>query len=144
MCAPAFVLDLKHGWWLTSVGFTFNYLAAGCILLSSGVWERWAWLRRATLPLQAFGRHSYSIYLWHMPIAAWVKFAMQEELAGGGLGWWWTFTLTYLAASLLVGVSMSKMIEQPLLRVRDRWFPSRSRHDAEAPPQPGIAVAGPA
>jgi peptidoglycan/LPS O-acetylase OafA/YrhL len=36
-------------------------------------------------------------------------------------------TLAYFAASVGIGVLMSKLIELPVLSARDRWFPSRSR-----------------
>jgi peptidoglycan/LPS O-acetylase OafA/YrhL len=40
---------------------------------------------------------------------------------------WWIEPLAYLAGSILVGIIMAKLIELPLLKVRDRFFPSRSR-----------------
>jgi peptidoglycan/LPS O-acetylase OafA/YrhL len=39
---------------------------------------------------------------------------------------WQTRTLVYFVAAFLVGIAMSKLVERPLLRLRDRWFPSRA------------------
>ena len=59
------------------------------------------------------GLMSYSIYLWHVPILAWVidkladrDFAMRLAL--------------YFPLCIVVGVVFGRLIEQPFLRLRDR------------------------
>lgn len=57
----------------------------------------------------------------------------QEALARGGLNWY-AFMAFYVPASILVGIGMAKLVEYPFLRLRDKWYPSRSKAVAvEAP-----------
>ena len=69
------------------------------------------------------GARSYSIYLWHLA----VLMALQTVLPLWGATSWWLTSLLYIVGSLLVGLTMASVIETPMLRVRDRLFPSRSR-----------------
>lgn len=114
-------------------GPSILYLGAGCLVIAS---------ISVRVPSNPFvracargGAESYSIYLWHLFV-----FAMVIRLDGrlGGippsLSW-----LVYFLPALAVGVAMSRAIEQPVLKIRDRLFPSRStsiadRHDAASPP----------
>ena len=49
-----------------------------------------------------------------------------------------------VAFSVIVGIAMAMIVEQPVLKLRDRWFPSRTRLTSDAgsgspeslPPQP--------
>jgi peptidoglycan/LPS O-acetylase OafA/YrhL len=66
------------------------------------------------------GRHSYPIYLWHMPFKT-MSDSMNTLYPSGLL-----YLTTYLIAPMVVGVAMSKWIEAPMLRLRDRLLPSRS------------------
>jgi peptidoglycan/LPS O-acetylase OafA/YrhL len=107
-----------------SIGFTLLYLGFGGILacVAAGVREAEP---RASGRLAAFaasiGAQSYSIYLWHMPIAGWGMNLLQRVLpfdlngAAGGL--------VYLAAVTSTGVLMARLVEYPCLKLRDRWFP---------------------
>jgi peptidoglycan/LPS O-acetylase OafA/YrhL len=76
---------------------------------------------RWTLPI---GVHSYSIYLWHTTVAM-LGLPAVERLLGRRLGTWAALAV-YGAASLVVGIGMAKGIEWPVLKARDRWFPSRA------------------
>jgi len=53
--------------------------------------------------------------------------ALQTALPLWGATSWWLTSLLYIVGSLLVGLTMASVIETPMLRVRDRLFPSRSR-----------------
>ena len=67
--------------------------------------------------LEAIGRCSYSIYLWHMPVALfWCL------LGPSFLG-----VLGDIVSSVIVGVMMVLIIENPVLRLREKFFPRRSR-----------------
>jgi peptidoglycan/LPS O-acetylase OafA/YrhL len=75
-------------------------LAAGNGLLVLGMVNS-----KLRLPaLQFVGRHSYSIYLWHIPIQYWLA----------------PSPLVFAIISVLAGAAMSKLIESPLLTIRDR------------------------
>ncbi|MGH9544080.1 MAG: acyltransferase family protein [Terriglobales bacterium] len=72
-------------------------------------------------PLAWIGFYSYSIYLWHWPMA--------QMFQGVPHSFW-----LYVASSILIGCGMTLMIEAPLLRFRDRYFPRRAApaHPANA------------
>jgi len=123
LLAPAFVLPLERSWFLHTFGVVLCYLGSGLLLLAalglsgSGRMVRgFAWI----------GAHSYSIYLWHIP----VRIASDRLLAAAPAALQFT---VYLLGSLVLGVVMGKLVETPVLRLRDRWFPSRS---AGTPPRP--------
>ena len=67
------------------------------------------------------GKHSYSIYLWHLL----VKHSLLRLLAvlrfvpAARITFW-----VYIAATITVGVFLSLVLEFPVLRIRDRYFPS--------------------
>lgn len=106
-----------------TAGFTLAYLGSGMLLsvVLAGVFPR-------SLPMRAMGyvgSHSYSIYLWHLPVAVWGISALV-----------WVFGRTlppfptvaiYVLASISLGIVMAKLVELPVVGLRDRIFPSRSR-----------------
>jgi peptidoglycan/LPS O-acetylase OafA/YrhL len=67
-------------------------------------------------PLAEIGFYSYSIYLWHVPVAQFFNM-MSSTFASFWL---------YLGTCLLVGIVMARVIETPGLALRDRFFPSIS------------------
>ena len=116
LLAPPFVTPIQTPW-VTAWGLTVNYLGAGAILIG---------LLGLTLPSRApvrwlafLGAHSYSIFLWHMV----VNFGARAFLPVG----WFLYFAVYVIGSLAVGVLMTKLVEQPALAFRDRYFPARSR-----------------
>ena len=60
-----------------------------------------------------------------MPVAAWlvplVAGAVKAERN------WFVYFSVYFFGSIGVGILLANLIEFPLLRLRDRWFPSRAR-----------------
>ena len=113
----------------STFGFTCVYLGFGGILLLSlfqqpvlsGVIGRFA--RGIGTVFGTIGMYSYSIYLWHGPGGAWfpgfvkrilhVSFGANERCA------------IYMTGSLAIGIAMSKIVEYPILHLRDRIFPAR-------------------
>jgi len=101
--------------------FVVTYLGAGCLLLASlalkpsslaGCLQWMAWL----------GRHSYSVYLWHMLVLDGLKPYLRTENS--------TFAssiaieATCHAACWGVGIFTARIIEFPVLRLRNKLFPS--------------------
>lgn len=70
------------------------------------------WLK----PLSYIGFYSYSIYLWHYPVA---------RLFWNGAPHTVPMFAAYVAISLVLGIGMATAIEMPMLRVRERVMPKR-------------------
>jgi peptidoglycan/LPS O-acetylase OafA/YrhL len=128
LLVPCAVMPLAGDFTVNTLGLTFNYLGFGALLLVALTAPgEPAGLTRA---LARMGYFSYSIYLWHMPVntavRAWIEPSL-GHLAG---------MACYLVGSVAVGILMARLVELPMLRLRDRLLPSRS---AAAP---AAALAG--
>src|SRR5262249_35331117 len=119
---------------MATVGLTFTFLGYGLILM-------WAvnrppssrWL---VTGIAGIGYFSYSIYLWHRPISLFFDSLPQNTEMFGA----------YLMGCISVGVVMSKLIEIPSLRIRDRCFPGaidRTRTWSWSPPPVRASVLTP-
>ncbi len=128
LLAPSFVLDPKTSTFMHTFGLTLNYVGSGLILMYGLAWER-ARPRRAGL-LAFVGLYSYSIYLWHFPTLFQLLPRFYKYL-GLPVSSVLTFAV-FAVASCAVGIGMAKLVEFPVLRLRDRLFPSRSTALAEA------------
>ena len=130
LLAPAFVLPLERNPILYTLGFSVLYVGSGMLLVASLLFDV-----RGSRPLRgvaAMGTYSYSIYLWHMPVIAFVM-PLLDRLAGGTIPYVLGAPL-YLGLSAAIGVAMARLIEVPALRVRDQRFPSRAAAAAPARP----------
>lgn len=118
-------------------GLTLVYLGAAALLIlvfagGQRPWQRYPRLLRAVAFLGPF---SYSIYLWHMPARLW----SDSLLSPIGLGESWSArTLVYIVGSPILGIAAARLIEGPVLALRDRLFPSSS-----APSTPSTVAAAP-
>ena len=104
-------------------GLTWLYLGCGGALLLT-VYFYPAGNRRVARwlsPLAAVGRNSYSIYLWHIPMIEWL-----EPLTDGITGPYaiWAGLMVVAGSAIAVGTGMAALVEFPVLRVRDKLFPS--------------------
>jgi len=113
---------------LATFGYSFIYLGfAGVLLLSlyvRGIFSgKLAWIMELMGGVAAYvGMYSYSIYLWHGPTAAWLPGFFRRTL-GFPVGEYGRFAV-YFVGSLVIGIVMSKLIEYPILRLRDRILPA--------------------
>lgn len=120
-------VPIENGYMLT-VGITFLYLGFGIVLLFClqvrGILpRRMAWVASRIGAGFAFtGMYSYSIYIWHVAVLAWLPKMIQRifrlEAMPPGFG------LFYFGFCILFGIAMSHLVEYPILRLRDRIFPA--------------------
>jgi Predicted acyltransferases len=117
---PNLLLDNTDPFVYTA-GFSLIYLGFGGLMLIA-IYSR---KRGAPGVLQrtiaAIGVFSYSIYLWHVPLAmlfAWIYDRTHWHPLG--------LFAVYLMTCIVLGASLSKLIEIPILRLRDRLVPRRA------------------
>jgi peptidoglycan/LPS O-acetylase OafA/YrhL len=137
---PAFWFPLETSPWIYIAGLTLFSVGSGALL--TGVLLSPSPEHRVAVGLGLLGAYSYSIYLWHMPVIAWVIPGL-ERLLSRELDFLVRFLL-YIIGSLVVGIMMARLIEIPALRLRDAWFPSRGaalpeKHACQATHQTGTS-----
>jgi len=127
LLSPAVLLPQRSKLMLTA-GITSLYLGFGIILMLS------LHIREVLPPLIArpcaalgnvcasIGMYSYSIYLWHWPVRTW-GFALIRRILHLQLSPLLGFVI-YVSASILLGASLSRFVEYPILKVRDRILPA--------------------
>lgn len=119
--APAFLYDHKDHRWITIFGLTLFYLGAGCLLV--GTLKALENKQGAVLRGISFlGAHSYSVYLWHVVALALAQFLAVRII--GPARFWPLYSPLAFCLMWALGVGAAKLVEIPVLRLRDRWFPS--------------------
>jgi peptidoglycan/LPS O-acetylase OafA/YrhL len=131
---PTTVGQFVAGHVMTYIGFGMLVLASVCTTVNGRLTSR---LSRG---LAFVGAHSYSIYLWHTMVLVFGTIVTTKVL--GREPGFYTAGVGYVFASVLVGVTMAKCVELPVLSLRDRWIPSRSHRGTFGPAprasQPGV------
>lgn len=119
---PAFMLPLESPF-IHTFGFTLFLAAAGLLLTGMLTITLPNW---KVISLGAnIGANSYSIYLYHLILSGiCVKLVTQNPF---GQKHYLLVLAAYFCSSLALGIVMAKIVEAPMLRIRDRWFPSNSR-----------------
>lgn len=134
LISPMMICDLGKNPWIPSYGFMMLYLGYGLILMAiiytpvnGGRLGRFlgSWFCAF---LGWVGYFSYSIYLWHMDVGWRPAFRVFR------MGWvallpptlqWLVSTLLFAALAIVLGAAVSLLVEMPMLRVRDKLFPSK-------------------
>ncbi|HEX2716129.1 MAG TPA: acyltransferase, partial [Gemmatimonadaceae bacterium] len=126
--APAFVFQLETTRLIPSVGVALFAVGGGLLLWGlAGVEPRRSRIGAAA----AFvGARSYSIYLWHMAVTYWGLKLILPRVPGLT---WTAYALGFFVGSIAVGLLMHAAVEAPMLRIRDRLIPSRSRKPLSVP-----------
>jgi peptidoglycan/LPS O-acetylase OafA/YrhL len=118
--APAFFLPFTDPIVYT-IGFTLAYVGFGTMLVLSIYNEdrKRPAPGRVTRAIAWMGAYSYTLYLWHVPmaqvfIAVARRYPMNQYLLHA----------IYFTTTIVVAVVLSKLVELPVLRLRERLFPS--------------------
>jgi peptidoglycan/LPS O-acetylase OafA/YrhL len=127
---PAIVLDVNAPL-MHSLGVTLLYFGFGGVLV---------WFSGVSMPTQGplrwfagllarVGTQSYSIYLWHVPMAFGGLHLMRIvcEKLRLPVVYVYAHGLAYILGSIILGIAMARLVEFPVLRIRDRLIPSRSK-----------------
>jgi peptidoglycan/LPS O-acetylase OafA/YrhL len=113
---------------MLTLGFTALYIGFGIVLVLTlslrNVLPRGLRSPAAQIGdlLAYVGVYSYSIYLWHVPVSFYLSTAV-KQMTHFDMGPHRT-DLLYFPFSIVVGIVMSKLVEYPVLRIRDRILPS--------------------
>jgi len=124
--------------WFESVAFTLLWMSFSVLILAAA--QNPDFGLRARLPGRYFahalawlGVYSYTIYLGHSVLFGIPGFeSIRQHVLSLLLkilpipAVMWTDRLIYFAGSIVLGLVLSKLIEQPFLRLRERLLPSRS------------------
>lgn len=123
-------------------GFTLSYLGHGCLLVAALHAPGRLFAGPVARLAARVGMASYPIYLWHMDGGRRVVGAFLDR------GWlaaaapevrWLAAMALYVGLSVVVGMTMGRLIERPALALRDRLFPPRAEPaPPDAPPVPSL------
>jgi len=108
--------------WSQIYGSLILFFGSAFLLLSSLSWEHHN-SPRIVRGLAWLGKHSYSVYLWHIFVGTVVYPLIEPKLPAG---WTWVNLLVYFSFCWLAGILLAYAVEVPVLMIRDRWFPTRS------------------
>ena len=116
---PAFVWDIsRHHWYWAMLVITL-YIGGGLLVLAA---TRLATAHNLVIrAIASLGAASYSIYLWHFAVNIYGTRVVERIL---GFRDPWLYILIYVGGSLIFGFAMNRVVETPLLRLRDRMFPT--------------------
>jgi peptidoglycan/LPS O-acetylase OafA/YrhL len=110
LLAPSFIWPIETTRWMISIGLTLRAIGSACLVgafVAGGVPEN-----PFTSILGHIGKHSYSIYLWHLVVLKWLVPSLSLPA--------WATIPVYLVGSVLLGIQLTRLIEIPALRLRDR------------------------
>lgn len=123
LLAPGFALRLKSSPFVSTYGLTCFYTGSGLVLMAMLTVQ----IPRNFLAsaLAYVGAYSYSIYLWHVPVAMWLVPWLTGPVKAERN--WFIYFAVYTLGAIGLGILTGNIVEFPMLRLRDRWFPSRTR-----------------
>ncbi len=134
LLSPMYCMNVEY-WHMYTWGLTCTYIGYACVM----IWAIHMPYRQGhllTFPVEALARigfYSYSIYLWHWLVVFYLRPYIRAKCITIGRPFAWSSTLetwqwpASVVLCILVGIGTAIIVEQPFLRLRDRWFPSRTR-----------------
>jgi peptidoglycan/LPS O-acetylase OafA/YrhL len=134
-----FVFDLETTAWMRTIGFNATAVGAA-LLVAVAVSHDWPDTPPIRL-LATIGVDSYSIYLWHLfvpQLAILGGLVLTGEMLDPSV-----LLIVYLVGSVLLGIVAARIVEGPVLRLRDRVWPSRVGGMPSVAAMPCAPTAGP-
>jgi peptidoglycan/LPS O-acetylase OafA/YrhL len=119
LVAPCFFIEQSQLWMYT-YGLAALYLGFGALLivfLHVPLESAWIPVSGALRAFAYIGTFSYSIYLWHV---FWMQFLQWLNVTGIP----YIGLFLYYSGAIIWGILISKLIEIPTLRLRDRLYPA--------------------
>lgn len=104
-----------------TVGFTVAYMASAALILAIDGARLSRFATLVATPFAFLGLYSYSLYIWHFPIGTRLSEALVARI--GPQPTELVIALKY-ALALAGALVISKLIEHPFIRLRDRLFPT--------------------
>ena len=134
LSCPFFLTSENH--FLLTFGLTFLYLGFGGLLLLSLYVRNVLPARLADVlgklgtACAFIGVYSYSIYLWHVPFGSYaagvVRRSLHFEMHGVQVD------VFNVLGSIALGILMARLVEFPIIKLRDRFFPAIQKSPAVA------------
>jgi peptidoglycan/LPS O-acetylase OafA/YrhL len=124
LLTPAFWYDYHQHRWIYIYGFSLFYLGGACLLVGC-LKACEGWHPPLLRGIAYLGSHSYSVYLWHLCALGWADFLARKLTNPVQFG----LISTPLAFCFMwaLGVIAAKVVELPVLRLRDRLFPPAAK-----------------
>jgi peptidoglycan/LPS O-acetylase OafA/YrhL len=118
-----------------TIGFTMLWTGFSCLLLvflfEKDIGEKVSKVigKRVYFLFAKIGFYSYGIYLFHLYVVRYLVgegYAKAQYDAGQWAFWQVGVSFAiYFILSILIGILLSRLIEIPALKLRERWFPKR-------------------
>jgi peptidoglycan/LPS O-acetylase OafA/YrhL len=128
--SPVLLIQYDRPFWFRTIGLGLTFLGSGAFLIAA-VHTHASQLPSLGIQLARviswIGIYSYAIYLWHITIIGIVDGQLGSKLASGlptNLGWLVRVGLI-VVSTCLIGALLSRLVEWPVLSMRDRWFPAQ-------------------
>ncbi|MBK8870123.1 MAG: acyltransferase [Elusimicrobia bacterium] len=125
LLSPPFYGRIENGRFVNSIGFTLIYVGFGLLLaiFLFPLEEKMKFKSLGARIVCGIGRDSYLTYLYHFPIYYWTLYLFMKAKLNTQ-AYFYFHLLLYIGASLLIGRILATLFERPMLKWRDKWFPS--------------------
>lgn len=124
LLVPIFTFEGLNSMRLTLSFFSMNLGFAVLVSLASNkeLYTKTLQIKALSLGARSIafvGVHSYSIYLWHSMVKAFIaSYIIDDKLA----------LVLYFVLTIGVGIGLSILVEQPILKLRNRYFSDQERN----------------